>query len=187
MFVHPLFYVLSLLCGGFMMLCAIIVFLIGLRHRKSWYGKVLLGLIGAGATFLLLTIIWGLLNQKMVLEPDDFYGNYTVNRSYFEKKQANWQYNHYRFEIKENDSIYFYHTDGSKILETWKGKVYYPGFHKSARLHIKMKEPKHHILESDPTIYREAWKFHLVFNSAKFGNMYFIKNEWEPIDKNEID
>jgi len=187
MLVFPLFYLLSVLCGCLMMLFAITALLIGLKHRKSWHGKLLLGLVAAGATFFLVTLLWGLLNRKMRLDPDDFYGSYTINRNYFNREQADWQYNHYRFDIKENDSIYFYFTNGSKILETWKGKVSHPGFHKSARLHIEIDQPRHHILETDPTIYREAWKFHLVFNSAKFDNMYFIKNEWEPIDKNEID
>ncbi|NRF37488.1 hypothetical protein [Pedobacter foliorum] len=45
-----------------------------------------------------------------------------------------------------------------------------------------MKLPTHHIMDGDPTIYRDTWSFYLVFNSPKFGNMFFKKGAWEPLD-----
>src|SRR4051812_5379886 len=41
------------------------------------------------------------------------------------------------------------------------------------KLIINMEQPTHHILTSNPTTYRSAWSFYLIFNSPKFGNMFF--------------
>ena len=60
---------------------------------------------------------------KKILKKEDYYREYIINRDYFPGKQANWQYDHYRFEIKENDSIFFYLTDREKILKTFRGKI----------------------------------------------------------------
>ena len=69
-----------------------------------------------------------------------------------------------------------------KIIKTYKGTISTLDNYKSARLIIYMEEPTHHILYSNPTIYREPWDFILVFKSTKFNNMYFRKSKWEPIE-----
>ncbi|MEP7265938.1 MAG: hypothetical protein ABI772_15650, partial [Bacteroidota bacterium] len=90
-------------------------------------------------------------------------------------KQSDWQYNNYRFEIKDNDSIYFYATDREKIIKTFRGiiKTTDSRQYKSARLIIIMEQPTHHILSGNPTTYRSAWNFNLVFYSSKFNNVFF--------------
>ena len=87
----------------------------------------------------------------------------------------------FRFEIKNNDSIYFYVTDNEKIIKIYKGAISTIKGYISERLVINMDQPTHHILNSNPTIYRSTWDFYLVFNSGKFGNMYFRKGSWIPI------
>ncbi|QOD61552.1 hypothetical protein H9I45_03625 [Polaribacter haliotis] len=120
--------------------------------------------------------------EKKVLEKSDFYGEYIIDRNYFSPKQADWQYNNFRFEIKENDSIYFYVTDGKVINETYKGKFSTRKTFTSERPKLEMLFPNHHILTTNPTVYREIWDFILVFNSPKFNNMYFRKGEWKEIN-----
>ena len=115
------------------------------------------------------------------MEKSDFYGEYIIDRDYFSGKQADWQYNNFRFEIKENDSIYFYITNGKLIKESYKGTISTVAPYQSARLKIRMDLPTHHVLNSNPTIYRESWGFYMVFNSPKFHNMYFRKGEWKEI------
>ncbi|QRR00195.1 hypothetical protein [Dyadobacter sandarakinus] len=44
-----------------------------------------------------------------------------------------------------------------------------------------MPAPTHHILMDNPTTYRETWSFYLVFDSPKFGNVFFTKGDWEPL------
>jgi hypothetical protein len=115
------------------------------------------------------------------LDINDYHGNYIINRNYFAGKQADWQYNHFRFEIKDNDSIYFYVTDGSKILKTYKGKVSTTNNYISARLILHMDSNTHHIMLQNPTTIRSAWSFTLAFYSPVFNNVYFKKGDWEPI------
>ncbi len=112
------------------------------------------------------------------LQRDDFIGEFVIDRKYFAGKQANWQYDNFRFEIKENDSIYFYVTNKEYVIKTYKGKVEYTNPYGSNRLKIIMNQPTHHILNSNPTIFRSRWSYFMVFNSPKFGNMFFEKGSW---------
>jgi len=139
-----------------------------------WFGLIVLFVIGT---------ICRLLTDKKVLKKEDYYGEYIVNRDYFPGKQADWQYNNFRFEIKENDSIYFYVTDNEKILKTFRGSITTTKNYSSERLIINMEQPTHHILTSNPTTYRSAWDFYLVFYSPLFNNVYFEKGEWENIGR----
>lgn len=162
------------------------LFFYGLKKKSESTGKSILIVYAIGISFFLIMSIISILSKKKVLNKSDFYGEYTIDRNYFSGKQADWQYSNFRFEIKENDSIYFYVTNGEKINETYKGIISTLPQYKSARLLIEMEKPSHHILTTNPTIYRESWSFFLVFNSPKFNNMYFRKREWEKIEKNNL-
>jgi hypothetical protein len=120
-------------------------------------------------------------SEKKNLTKNDFYGQYIIIRSYFAGKQANWQYDSFRFEIKDNDSIYFYVTDKEKILETYKGTINTTNNYVLARLLLNMQHPTHHILNSNPTIIRNHSSFILIFYSPKFNNVYFEKRSWTPL------
>lgn len=139
----------------------------------------------------ILTILWGgiigivLLSyairpffSKIVLDMDDYYGEYVIDRSFFPGKDADWQYNHFRFEITKEDSIFFHVTDGARIVKTYKGTVRPSMYSSSTRISIRMSEPTHHVVSSNPTTYREVWDFYLVFHSPMYHNMFFRKGEW---------
>jgi len=158
------------------------VFLYGLKKKSKLIGKSILTIYALGSGFILLMFVIGILSKKKVLKKSDFYGEYKIDRDYFSGEQADWQYNNFRFEIKENDSIYFYVTDREKINKIYKGTISTLVPSKSARLVIKMERRTHHILTTNPTLYREAWGFFMVFNSPKFNNMYFRKGKWKKID-----
>jgi hypothetical protein len=158
-----------------------ILLLIWWGTQNKIFGKIVgyfwLGLFGL---FILGSIV-RLLTDKKVLKKKDYYGEYMVDRDFFSGKQADWQYNSFRFEIKKNDSIYFYVTNKEKILKTYCGTIATTKSYSSQQLIINMKQPTHHILTSNPTIYRSAWSFYLVFYSPKFNNVCFKKGEWKPI------
>ena len=158
------------------------IFLYGIKRKTKFIGKAILSVYICGIGFIIIMSIISILSKKMILDKSDFYGEYSIDRNYFSGKQADWQYNNFRFEIKKNDSIYFYVTDGEKINKTYKGIISATYSHKSARIRIKMEKPNHHILKTNPTIYRESWNFFLVFKSPKFNNMYFRKNNWKKIE-----
>lgn len=152
--------------------------------RDNLIGKIL-GFVWLGVFGLILlfgVLRW--LTSKTVLDKHDYYGEYVINREYFAGEQTDWQYNHFRFEITESDSIYFYLTDRERILKTYRGVIKSTeskDYH-SERLRIEMDQPTHHIMVSNPTTYRSSWDFYLVFESAKFYNVFFKKGKWKSID-----
>ncbi len=161
---------------------SVILFLLWIFTQKKFFGIALIGMWGGMILLWILSAVLQPFYTKKVLDKSDFYGEYVIDRNYFSGKQADWQYNNFRFEIKENDSIYFYVTDGKIINETYKGTITTLSPYQSARLVIEMEKPIHHILTTNPTIYRELWDFFMVFNSPKFHNMYFRKGKWKEIE-----
>jgi len=160
-----------------------ILLIVWVVTKKNIFGKTLgiiwLGIIG-------LSIVSGIIkkiNAKILLEKKDFYGQYIVDRFFFPGKQSDWQYKHLWFDIKSNDSIYFYAIDDTNKLTTYKGIITTLKPYSSERLIIQMIKPTHHILTSNPTIYRDTKSFYLVFNSSKFGNVFFKKGKWTQVDK----
>jgi hypothetical protein len=142
------------------------------HNKENHWGKTIgflwLGLLAMVMFLSGLNWILG----KPNLEKDDYYGQYIVDRTYFSGKQADWQYNHFRFEIKDNDSIYV--TEKEKSYRHMLAKSVTENY-VSEHLLINMPQPTHHILSSNPTTYRYPWYFHLVFYSPKFNNLYFKK------------
>lgn len=159
----------------------IILLLVWLFSKKQIFGKTL-GIVWLSILSLaLFSYIVQALTSKKELKKKDYYGQYIVDRGFFAGKQADWQYNNFRFEITENDSIYFYVTKNEKILQTFRGTIATTQPYSSERLIINMQQPTHHIVASNPTTYRSAWSFYLVFESSKFNNVYFKKGQWTPI------
>lgn len=160
-----------------------IILVVWLLSRKKIFGKIIaiscLGILSL--TFLSITIHW--FTAKKKLKKKDYYGQYIVNRNYFKGEQTDWQYNTFRFEITENDSIRFYLTDKEKILKIYRGTITTTESYSSKRLIINMEQPTFHILTSNPTTYRSAWSFYLVFYSPKFNNMFFKKGKWKSIEE----
>jgi len=154
--------------------------------RKIIYGKMLGVMWASFCMLILVVLIGGLLLHtvfsKKILAKSDYYGQYIVDRSYFRGKQADWQYNSFRFEIKDNDSLYFYETNRDTILQTYTGTIRTNKSLHSEVLVINMREPTHHVVSGNPIIYCETWGFYLVFTSPKFKNMYFRKGTWKRID-----
>jgi hypothetical protein len=161
-----------------------ILLIVWLISRQQIVGK-LIGLMWLGViAIVMLSFIVQWLTSKTKLTKSDYYGEYIVNLEYFKGAQTNWQYNHFRFEITEQDSIFFYTTEQEKILKTYRGtiKTSDPKNHRSERLILDMEKPLHHIMSENPTTYRSAWDFYLVFYSPKYDNIFFKKGKWKPIE-----
>jgi hypothetical protein len=159
----------------------IITLLTWLITGRKGFGRtilyVFLGIIG----FVIFSMTIKFLTAKTILKKGNFYGEYVIDRSFYKGKQTDWQYDNFRFEIIDNDSIFFHITDKDKILKTYKGTITTTNNYGSERLVINMNQPTHHILTTPPTIYRYSWTFYLVFNSPKFNNVFFKKGHWKPI------
>ena len=159
----------------------VILFLIWLGSGKLYFRDLLkviwLGIFGLS----LLSYLLKWLNSKTELDKEDYYGEYVINRDYFKGEQTDWQYNHFRFEITDEDSLFFHFTDKDKIINTYRGTISTTKPYNSARLIINMEQPTHHIMIQNPTTYRSSWSFYLVFKSGKFYNVFFKKGKWKPI------
>lgn len=160
---------------------SIILIIVWLVTKKNIFGLILLVIWGSIIMLVTADFIISPFFEKKVLEKNDFYGEYVVDRNFFKGKQADWQYNHFRFKITESDSIFFYQTEKKKIIKTYKGTISTLPQYVSKRLVINMENPTHHIVSSNPTIYREIWDFYIVFNSPRFYNMFFRKGRWKEI------
>jgi hypothetical protein len=158
----------------------IILLIVWFITRKVLYGRVL------GIVWLMILglciLAWTTqaLTGKKKLKKNDFYGHYIINRNYFPGKDADWQYDSFQFEIKDNDTFYFHIMDAGKIVKTINGTIQTVKPYQSQRLILNVRQPRSHIIDSIPTIYRDSWNFYLVFHSPKFGNMYYMKGKWKP-------
>ena len=132
-------------------------------------------------TGLIIILVARRVNRKVELDRDDVYGEYIIDTTQFYGEQAKWQYNHYRFEIKRNNKILFHLTDKNKIVKTYIGTIEFLEGYKHPRIVVHFKDPVYHIVRDNPTLYKEMWSFYYVFNSSKFGNVFFKKGIWKPI------
>lgn len=161
----------------------LLLLLIWLFTKKKIFikitGFIWLGFLG----LILLMCMVSIFTTKKEITKDDIYGEYIIDRNKCSGKQADWQYNHYRFKITEDNKIYFYITENEKVIKTITGTVEIKEYYTpSPRLKINFDEPRFHILKENPTLYREIWTFYYVFYSDKFGNMFFTKGKWKSIE-----
>ncbi|MRI63431.1 hypothetical protein EDM00_05435 [Ornithobacterium rhinotracheale] len=162
---------------------SILLLVVWLITQKKIYIKILSYFYLFLALMIAIAWIVNAFTKPINLKKEDYYGEYIIKKDFFKGKQADWQYNHYRFEIKRNDSIYFYITENEKILKTLRGKISTVKPFNSERLVIKMDSSKFHILEDNPTIFRNPKGFYLVFRSSKYYNVFFEKGKWTSLNK----
>ncbi|MBE9586753.1 hypothetical protein IM792_20050 [Mucilaginibacter sp. JRF] len=156
----------------------IVLGLLWLFTKKRIFGKIVAFVIVAVVLLAVAGILKERYTAKMKLKQSDYYGGYTIDKNFYPGIFADWQYDTFRFEIRQNDSIYFYVTKRERVIRTYKCKIATVSPYGSARLVIKMDQLGHHILGSDPTVYHGRDGFYLVFNSARYKNMFFVKNKW---------
>ncbi len=160
-----------------------VLLIIWLITRKKVFG-ITLGFIWLGIVGLIfLAASTRLLSGKKEVKREDIYGTYIIDRTKFPGKQADWQYDHFRFEITKQNKFIFYQTEKDKIIKTNDGTVNFLEFDNRPRIVLHVDTPRHHIIEDWPTLYRKGGTFYYVFKSPKFGNVFFTKGKWEPINK----
>ncbi|MEZ4804727.1 MAG: hypothetical protein R2852_04385 [Bacteroidia bacterium] len=113
---------------------------------------------------------------------EDIYGEYVIDRDKYPGYQADWQYNHFRFEITKDNAFVFHETDKDKITKTYTGTVSFRESNVAPRITLHVDLPRNHIIENEPTLYRKAFSFYYVFKSPKFGNVFFTKGKWKPFE-----
>lgn len=162
-----------------------LVFALGwLMSGKASWGKALAVVWSPVALLVLIDVVVSPFFSKMQLDQDDVYGHYVIDRSKYPGRQADWQYDHFRFEITPQHDFLFYQTEQEKIIRTFKGKISFAGgSYVSPRIVLHLDTPAHHILQDNPTLYRDIWSFYYVFRSPLFGNVFFKKGKWKPLQQ----
>ena len=160
----------------------IVLLILSLIFKKKIFGKIILGLWLFFISIPILYTIESIFTTRKEIEKNDIYGSYVINRNKCEGKQADWQYNHFRFKITEDNKIFFYITEKENIIKTIEGTVEFNHGNTSPQIKLNFEAPKFHVLLENPTLYREIWSFYYVFESNKYGNMFFTKGNWKSID-----
>ena len=107
--------------------------LLALFTRKKIFGWLLLVIWAGILGIVVLSAVTRPFFEKKKLQPEDYYGTYAIDRNMYPGFQADWQYNHFRFVITEDDSIFLHVTDHEKILQTFKGTVSFSTGYSSSR------------------------------------------------------
>jgi hypothetical protein len=157
----------------------IILTIIWVITRKIIIGRIIKNIFFSFIGFLCLIFIIRIFTDKKQLNKEDFYGEYIIDRSKFSGKQADWQYDHFRFEITKQNKIFFNVTEKDRILKTYSGSIQFVSTYFDKQIPaFKIDTPTYHIF-NQPTLYRQPFSFYYVFNSYKFGNVFFIKGKWK--------
>ena len=128
---------------------------------------------------LIILIVSFLLYQenygRITFSKEHVVGSYQIDTTFYPGKNADWQNEIYRFDITANDKFILYEKlkDGTerKYINNIKWN-YGPPFHWSLNI-----INDHHVIDPRPQLHRSLnnRKFYYVFESERFGNMFFRK------------
>jgi hypothetical protein len=169
--------------AGLLLPLTVIMALIWLFTQSKTIGRALkiIGLtVGGLATLITIS---NLIFDKKEISHDDIFGEYVIDRSQFPGKQADWQYNHFRFVITRQQRLLFHCTEGERIIKTYTGRIKFLQEYKLPRTIWRADSPSYHIIRHTPTLYRTPFSFYYVFDSTRFGNVFFTKGKWKPINE----
>lgn len=165
----------------FMVPFTLAILLLWLVTGKLIVGKII-GIIWLPITLLVVFVsTLQLLFEKRKMERGDIYGGYIIDRSKYPGKQADWQYNHFRFEITPQHDFRLHLTEEARVTRTIAGRVVFLEAYQQPRIIMQVDSPRYHLVATNPTLYRETWSFYYVFDSPKFGNVFFKKGPWVPL------
>jgi len=175
----PAFWLLVFVIIAFFLICRSISSLLDYRRtkdrndlyeaRRIWY--LPLSLI-IGVNFL----VWFFADVSV--DRERIIGSYEVDDSFFPGKNASWQKKHFRFEIREDDTFVLFERLADDTEKEYHGTVSWGGgLYAVERWSVSMDDP-HHVVDPFPTLYRGQFDFYYVFESQKFGNMFFRKMKW---------
>ncbi len=138
------------------------------RTRELAYLKKL-GLIWVFPSILIAIVLYA----HYPITKERVVGLYQIDASFYPGENADWQKEHFSFEINEKDEFLFHEKLKDGNVKTIKGKVVW--FRRSPPMLFRIDiEHAHPLVDEYPTLYRGNRKFYYVFDS-KFGNMFYRK------------
>ncbi len=180
-----LFYIVMLPLTVFFLLAWIVTYIKWKKHTALFILIGIWGLVILGTGLLWISEP---LLRPMVLTQQDIYGTYVIDKDKFPGKQAEWQYDNFRFKITPENKMIF---ESRVSKDYWKSETvdvsYSSGYfdldkeqYCNRKIRIHSDSTNHHIIRDNPTLYRKRFnQFYYVFKSEKFGNVFFKKGEWK--------
>lgn len=165
--------------GLFILPLSFLLALVWFVTKRSLFGYALAIMWGTLVAKGILGSIAHFFTAKKTLEREDIYGEYVIDRTKFPGRQADWQYNHFRLEITQRGKVYFRVTENERIVRTYEANYSFPRTSGTPTISCYFDRPAHHIVAQDPTLYRQPFSFYFVFESSKFGNVFFTKGTLE--------
>jgi hypothetical protein len=113
--------------------------------------------------------------KPMKITKADYYGIHKTDLKKFSRFQAEWQYNNYQITINKDGFLRLYKLiQEPELIDSVKFE--FTSHYTNPRIRLITDSTNHHIISESPTLYREPFNnFYLVFNSKKYGNMFFRK------------
>lgn len=102
---------------------------------------------------------------------DRIVGVYRIDTQFYPGSNADWQYDHFSFEIQENDNFIFREKLKDGSIKIKKGRVEW--YRRSSPMLFRI-NIDHDLVDKYPALYRGNRKFYFVFET-KFGNMFYRK------------
>lgn len=100
-------------------------------------------------------------------------GVYQIDTSFYPGLNANWQKEHFHFEITKDDQFLFYEKLKDGSYKTIRARVEWYRDSPPILFRIALIE-EHPLIDQYPALYRGNREFYYVFQS-KFGNMFYRK------------
>ena len=122
-----------------------------------------------------VTAVFALQYFSFPINKERIVGVYRIDSNFYPGKNADWQHEHFSFEITENDDFIFFEKLRDGTQKPHLGKVIWLREREPMLYRIVMDDP-HPLVDEYPTLYRGNRKFYYVFES-KFGNMFYRKNK----------
>ena len=170
----------------FLIPMTIIFIIIWAIFRKKIIIKSIGVIWGIFTILILLAFVVEKKMQPIVISNSDICGEYIIDRTKFEGKQAEWQYENFRYKITESEELIFESKIYGNKWKSEKVKVSYSsGYYDenkkeycNRKIRIHSDSTTHHIIKDNPTLFRKSFNFYYVFKSEKFGNVFFKKGKW---------
>jgi hypothetical protein len=133
-----------------------------------------LGFIFLQGVVLLGLLLFNHLSKPMVVRKDQIYGTYRVDKTKFDTAEALWQYENFEIQIGRDHILRLYQLQPNrKIIDS--AVFTFSEYFNAAHISLDLDSTRHHILSTNPTLFRKPFHFYYVFESRKFGNMFFEK------------
>ncbi|MBN1252706.1 MAG: hypothetical protein JXR51_04085 [Bacteroidales bacterium] len=166
--------IFTLIVFPLLIILTIIFFVAFIKTRKKSFVLIILSIwVFVIASILFLSII--IQNDRPIrLKKADIIGEYRIDTNFYRGKNARWQYNHFNFQITDNEEFIFTVLNESKQNKVYKGCIIWK-LGPPDIWTVEMNNSTHHVIANKPVLYRSHEKFYYVFKSKYWNNLFFRK------------